>query len=242
VKLIESSKIWGAILCVFVAAFGLVGCQTKSELNRSNAEDGVSLLFRKGSEWTYAGQLEWTVGTQIFATNIQWTMSVVDVAKTTNAEVAIVRGFVSELAWYEPGMPVGFTVIAKVENWIYRFPCENEAAAQTQARKLIEEGVSADEEPWLDLPLAREKRWALNPERTDTFYCWRVEDEAMRRIAARGTNAREARTWQVVYRTNPDHQIFTVAEGVGIIAYEFAHHGTVASAKVELKAIKVPSD
>jgi hypothetical protein len=64
----------------------------------------------------------------------------------------------------------------------------------------------------------------------------------MRRIAARGTNAREARTWQVVYRTNPDHQIFTIAEGVGIIAYEFAHHGTVASAKVELKAIKVPSD
>jgi hypothetical protein len=199
--------------------------------------------LRKGCEWTYTGQVEWTINTQVFATNIQWTMKIIDVAKGPAAQTAMVRGFVSDLAWYEPPAPPQFTVIAKIQNRVYLISSQSEAEAHNQFRAIAQHGVNADAEPWLDLPLFKDKRWAFNPERTDLFYCWRVEDDAIQRNTLRKPNSiHNIRTWNVAYRSNPDHQIFTIADEAGIVAYEFAHHGTVASAKVVLSDLSVPHD
>jgi hypothetical protein len=207
----------------------------------ANLENPVSLLFKSGSEFTYTGRVEWSQGAQTFSTNLQWTMKVLDVAKTNNADIAIIRGFVTDLAWYEPTTKPQFTLLAKIENRIYRFQSENESAARAQARNILEHGVNADAEPWLDLPLAKGKRWAFDPSRADNFYCWYVEDESTQTLRVPGTDPQpNARTWTVLYRSNPDHQTFTIANGLGIIAYEFAHHGTAASAKVTLTAIHFP--
>ena len=41
-------------------------------------------------------------------------------------------------------------------------------------------------------------------------------------------------TWQIVYRSLPDHQIMEIAEGLGIVRYVYEHHGTVASVDARL--------
>jgi hypothetical protein len=211
--------------------------------NATNAATPVSLLFKPGCEFTYTGRVEWAKGTQIFSTNLQWTMKVLDVAQTNNADIAIIRGFVSDLAWYEPTTKPQFTLLAKIENRIYRFQSENESAASAQARNILEHGVNADAEPWLDLPLAKDKRWAFDPSRADNFYCWYVQDESTQTLRVPGTDPQpNAHTWTVLYRSNPDHQIFTIANGLGIIAYEFAHHGTVATANIVLTEIHLPKN
>lgn len=191
----------------------------------------------------YVGTLEWTVGTNVSRTNIDWVMEVIDVVKGEHAEATVLRGFLSNLAWHEPNMEPGFTVVAMEGNRVYQFPCDDESRARAEAEKIAANGVDSNAEVWLDLPLANGKRWAFDPDRKDLWYCWYVEDAELRTFAAPGLPTRErARTWTVVYRTAPDHQIFKIAEGVGIVGYEYEHHGTVARAKVALARMKSPRD
>ena len=225
-------------------ALVIAGCAARLNHGTSSPAADVSLLgLNKGSQFKYVGSLEWSNGTNISRTNIDWVMEVVDVVKGERAEAAIVRGFLSNLAWHEPNMDPGFTVIASEGNRVYQFACDDESLARAQAEKIAANGVDPNAEAWLDLPLANGKRWAFDPARADLWYCWYVEDEELRTYAAPGLPTHEkAQTWTVVYRSAPDHQIFKIAEGVGIVGYEFGHHGTVASAKVALSGMKSARD
>jgi len=92
-------------------ALVIVGCAARFNHDaRPGASDFSLLRLQKGSQWKYVGTLEWTVGTNISRTNIDWVMEVVDVVKRKGAETAVVRGFLSDLAWHEPNMDPGFTV------------------------------------------------------------------------------------------------------------------------------------
>ena len=228
-----------ALIAVVIA-----GCAARfNHPPNAQTPDASLLRLQKGSQFKYVGTLEWSVGTNISRTNIDWVMEVVDVVKGERAEAAIVRGFLGNLAWHEPNMEPGFTIIAREGNRVYQFPCDDESRARAQAEKIASDGVDSNAEVWLDLPLSNGKRWAFDPARADLWYCWYIEDEELRTYAAPGLPTHEkARTWTVVYRSAPDHQIFKIAEGVGIVGYEFGHHGTVASAKVALSGMKTARD
>jgi hypothetical protein len=229
-----------AVCAVVLIALVIAGCAARFHNDsKSGAADTSLLQLKKGSQFNYVGTLEWTVGTNVSRTNIDWVMEVVDVVKGERAEAAVVRGFLRDLAWYEPGEKPGFTVIASEHNRVYEISCEDESRARARAETIATKGMDPNAEAWLDLPLKNGKRWEFNPERIDLWYCWYVEDEELRTYAAPGLPTREkARTWSIVYRTAPDHQIFKIADGVGIVGFEYGHHGTVASAKVALSGMK----
>lgn len=235
-------KGWRA-LCFGMALLGgvvIAGCVAGMDRTSRTSSDGIGVLgLKKGWQGNYAAEVEWTVGTNVSSTNVDWVMEVVDVAEGERARAAVVRGFLKDLAWYEPGNERQFTVVAQEENRIYQIACEDEAGARLMAKRIAADGVAPETEVWLDLPLAQDKRWAFDRERADLWYCWRVEEEGLEAFAVKGAAGPEKRrTWKVVYRSAPDHQIYTIADGIGLVGYEFGHHGTVAGAKVTLKGMK----
>lgn len=217
----------------------IAGCVAGMDRGARTSSGGIGVLgLKKGWQGNYAAAVEWTVGTNVSSTNIDWVMEVVDVAEGERARAAVVRGFLKDLVWYEPGHERQFTVVAQEENRIYQIGCDDEAGGRLMARRIAAEGVAPGTEVWLDLPLAQDKRWAFDPERADLWYCWRVEEEGLETFAVKGVTGRETRrTWKVAYRSAPDHQIYTIADGIGLVGYEFGHHGTVAGAKVVLSSV-----
>ncbi len=203
--------------------------------------------LEKGTQWTYAGKVEWTADDSavVRSTNVQWVMDVVDVVQRGSVRASVVRGIPDELAWYEPARMPGFCVLLQVTNRVYRIEADNEKQAANLARELTDERhelpTSADE--WLVLPLAKGQRWAVDAaDRKDNWYCWYVQEQKMKRLKVEGYRARgRAAVWSLVYFTNPDHQIVDIAEGIGITRYVFVHHGTVFSAHVRLVSLKSPT-
>ena len=72
-------------------------------------------------------------------------------------------------------------------------------------------------------------------EKQAPMYCWAVDGITSNRtlkigkVAIQGTDE-----YQLIFRTNPDHEIMTLVPGVGITAWEYAHHGTTAEANLRL--------
>jgi hypothetical protein len=69
------------------------------------------------------------------------------------------------------------------------------------------------------------------PAREDTFYQWHVEARTDVDVPA----GRFKDCFALAYRTNPDHLMRWVCPGVGLVAWEYDHHGTVEQYRAELK-------
>jgi hypothetical protein len=153
----------------------------------------------------------------------------------------VVRGFVTELAWYEPGTEPSFGVIFTRKNCVYHLAARSEHEAKGIARNLTHTSgvITPGQEPWLVLPIIKDQRWANDPTREDSLYCWNVEAATHKRFKPLGLPD-TVPVWTIAYRTLPDHQIMEIAQGVGIVRYVFEHHGTVASAEMVLKSIEFP--
>jgi hypothetical protein len=88
------------------------------------------------------------------------------------------------------------------------------------------------------------KRWdniADDPNRADGWYCWHVEARKRRSIEIKGVPRTKADVvFTVAFRTNPSHELVEIVPGIGILRFEFEHHGTVASSDVRLIEFKRP--
>jgi len=204
--------------------------------------------LEKGNCWNYEGKIETTLAgsATVYSTNIAWDMVIVDSMQSTNVQAAVVRGFLDELPWYEPGCVPGFCVLLNFSNRVYRLnePDADRAAAlmraaMAQPGKFSAQTLDSDER--FVLPLARDKRWGGDVERKDGWYCWHVEQEQTAKLQIKGVTEHHPFTvFSIAYRTNPDHLIVDIAPGLGITRFVYAHHGTVATVQVRLVSFEYP--
>jgi len=236
------SKLRGTVqfLCWLLASGIACGADAPS---KPRAQCPIPL--EKGLRWIYAGTIEWTPPGRdggALTTNIEWVSEVLDVKESATARAAVVSGFPDELAGYEPGQAPGFSVLLSVSNRVYKVRADTFSKASRLEAELTRHPtgplLSAENE-WLSLPLALNQCWGGDTSRPDHWYCWNVESESSTIPHIPGFPAeRPVPVWTIAFRTNPDHQIFELAEGLGVTRYIFAHHGTVASAEVRLIAVK----
>ena len=201
-----------------------------------------------GNRWTYEGKIETTLvgSSTVFTTNICWVMEVVDSMKSTNAEAAVVHGFLNELPWYEPGQAPGFCVLLNVSNRVYKFEAQNEKEARSILQDVMNQSgkFSAEMEDFnelLVLPLAKGSRWGSDTEREDGRYCWCVEKAQSSKLRIKGYSGNTLPlVYTLAYRTNPEDVLLEIAAGLGITRCVYVHHGTVASVDVRLVSFKSP--
>jgi hypothetical protein len=185
-----------------------------------------------GTVWRYRATVEWTLdnSNRVRSATVTWTTSVVASQVLGGRQVIVVRGFPTDLCWYTPSIKPSLTVLTLARDGLYL----HKAAATDDAAGLL--AKASGEQPLGELVLRTNPRLgdcvSGTPERTDGLYCWNVQ----RIVRYRGRKG-----WSVAYRALPDHQVISFIPGVGVTAFEFAHHGTVASARAKLTSVHPPA-
>jgi len=71
--------------------------------------------------------------------------------------------------------------------------------------------------------------------RDDAHYCWVVATQETKELAEiKGFPGRSAEVSVLRYITNPDDTKIEISPGIGILAYQYHHHGTVAETSLSL--------
>lgn len=206
--------------------------------------------LEEGTQWVYEAQVQWTPVAGkgppgVRSNQFRWTANVVECVEGKGARAAVIHAWPDEVAGMDPEFPTSYAVLLESGNRLYRLLARNKSEAGRLARRLARspEEYAASNEVYLDLPLKVGKRWDGEVDylkRKDGWYCWRVETRKPEPIQIKGVSPAEAVVFTLAYRTNPDHQVVKIAPGIGIISFQYEHHGTVASSDVRLIEFKPP--
>ena len=226
--------------CVILAMVVLGGGLFASAGVDDGARQGFPLL--PGTEWIYRGFVRSadensTVGK---VTGVTWKMSVAHTVQRDGIFAAVVSGFPGDLNWSAGDAQPQLSMLIETEDSKFYLNSEwNTQAVKDQLDNPnypLRELVDADD--WfLQLPLAEGKKFCDQEAmaREDGEYCWVAGPPHPADLHGVKGVAPGARTaYELRYATNPDDTEMEFVEGIGITAYEYHHHGTVAETDVHL--------
>jgi len=73
--------------------------------------------------------------------------------------------------------------------------------------------------------------------RDDNMYCWVVSSvDRISLLKVKGLEPKEYQVYEVSFRTNPDDTVLQLLPGVGLISYQYHHHGSIADTELKLVA------
>ena len=210
---------------------------------QSSEPPAQSFPLVEGNRWVYYGTVKWTRPNSgdVIEQAIQWDMEVLKVVAREHVTGVLIKGFPSELAWYEDGQRPEEHLIVQVgpdKFYLLSGSQKDDAWAALQAGRVWLGSLLSESDLWLELPLMRGKVFGETESltRPDQWYCWHVEEELPADLSRiRGLSSQPStRTYQVALRTLPDHQIVSFVPGVGVTRYVYQHHGTVSEVDVSL--------
>lgn len=228
----------GFLLSLALLLFGLA-CTEKAK----PAEAGEDYPLAPGATWVYRGAVKWTPagGGPVRESVMTWRSEVVEVVWRQQVSGFLLRGFPSDLSWYEEGKQPGERLVVRIGPGLF-YVLEGERIrtalarlrdAQDSLQDLVKEG-----ELFLDLPLQPGKLFGETQmlSRTDLSYCWTVEDKRPFGAAALAGPAPPAgaEEFTVKMQSRPDHQVLRFVPGIGITGYAYVHHGTVSECDLRL--------
>jgi len=209
----------------------------------SNPEPQLDLFFplTPGTWWLYRGTVTWSdqqTEKEVHA-NVTLKMTVEKVIQKPEFTIAILSGFPRDLDWATgeaAAMPWLLIETKRHEVFLNSLPPDFDYA------KLEKDSVS------LDKLLAEDNllfRWPLKKgmkfgdaesvRRDDDHYCWVVTTQETKSLTdIKGLSSRSAEVFLLQYITNPDDTEMEISPGIGILSYQYHHHGTVAETTLTL--------
>jgi hypothetical protein len=173
-----------------------------------------------GASWTYQGSIRWAdekTG-EPRDQQVTWISEVVEVIDRGPVVAYVLRGHPADLVWSEGEAQRGDWLILRVDNRTFHLMRATPELVEQVRTAKDPRALAAPADVFLELPLRGGQRICKDPEAPE--YCWEVEDiEGGFRLA---------------YRTRPDHTVVDFAPGKGVVAYSYAHHGTLAEVDVAL--------
>jgi hypothetical protein len=186
----------------------------------------------KGNQWTYEAHIRYhdRATDSLIEKDLEWVMEVTELIPHGNTKAAIVKGFPTDLVWYEGKAERANYLLLVDSNKIFlsNLAPEDSLNIRVHDSKDALTNIKTGYNLMVDFPLVKGKTWGADPEmpqRADSMYAWVVQNTASTTQAA-----------GIKYNTNPDHSIFEIQPGVGITGYQFVHHGTVMELTMKLKS------
>jgi hypothetical protein len=186
--------------------------------------------LNKGNQWVYEANIKYhqKETDSTIEEKLVWTMEVLDTFRHGKYFAAVIKGFPTDLVWYNGKAERGNCVLLQDSNKFYL--CNNENFDSLLIRlknptdSLLDYVYSQN--ILFDFPLTKGKTWGGDPEmpyRSDSMYAWVVKQGSTDTSSA-----------SIQYYTNPDHSIFKFQPSVGITGYYFEHHGTIMELNMTL--------
>ena len=190
--------------------------------------------LEKGTTWVYRAHVKAAQpgSPEILEKDLRWKMTVEDASDQDDVSAALLLGSPWDLAWYTPDVqPTQFLVVRKASRYYFVRDKAPERFATVKSGAAFREEDFA-EDLWFTTPL-REGDAACPPEykQSAPMWCWSVEAIAKDVLPAK---YRKRDSYQLVYRSNPDHVLLAFTPGVGITWWQYVHHGTTSEATLTL--------
>jgi hypothetical protein len=204
----------------------------------SRAEEVMPVVIplTKGSYWIYNGTVKYQIEEKVYEKKLTWKMEVTDVIKNGNIIVAILKGHPADLQFFEEGRERGDYLIVKSGDKKYYLLYEIDKDLIEKVKK--GEDISSllnEQDLILDLPMFCGETFPKT-ERDDTWYAWYVQSTDY--IQIKNFNE-SAKRYTLIYRTSPDIRIIDYVRGLGILNYQYIHHGSVSECNLTLTEYKI---
>jgi hypothetical protein len=223
------------------AAFLLLGLFVAAAAAQTAAPSADPFPMSEGTYWIYRGTVRWTHDiNRVSATKVTWKTELRKVFRRGKLLAAVVNGFPSDMDWSDGNpTPTDSLVIRSGMDDYYLIDSD---MAQQSVKTLVDSGAPLerflnDDAVFLRLPLKKGKKFC-DPDgmaREDGMYCWvvsSVDPISLKAVKGLAPGMREA--YEIRYVTNPDDISYKFVPGVGIISYDYHHHGTVADTELKL--------
>jgi len=202
--------------------------------------------LEKGTFWIYRSETKFLVKNHASGKNdpktevLTWKMEVVDTVSRDQLFAALIKGAPFDLSWYEPGKERGDYLIVRVGTaGYYLFGGDSARSAWAKIKDESQSLADLDKggELLIDAPLMDGKVYAGDfANLARGRYCWLVEGEREfnpKRFPAAGKLV-TPRDFTLAFRTSPDHQILDFVPGLGIVGFQYVHHGTLSETDLGL--------
>jgi hypothetical protein len=197
----------------------------------------------KGTYWIYRG----TVGhfdaqsQKTVQMPVDWRTQVTKSVRRGNLRATVVNGFPADLDWSDGSPERKDSLIVQEDE--HRFYLINFDDAQNAMKEVQDPGKSlgdivTEDDLILELPLAKGKKFGCDAEamqREDSEYCWAVDSAHQTSLnEVKGITHDQRTAYTIRYATNPDDTSLDFVPSIGITAYQYHHHGTVADTELKL--------
>jgi hypothetical protein len=214
--------------------------KTPTTLSREPQPD-LFLPLTPGTWWLYRGTVTWAdAQTEKEAqANVTLKMTVEKVIQKPDLTIAILSGFPRDLDWAtgEVGaMPWLLIETKRHEVFFNSLPPDFDYAKLEKDAAPLEKFLS-DDNALFRWPLKKGMKFgdAESLRRDDGHYCWVVATQEIKKLdGIKGISPRSAEVFLLQYLTNPDDTEMEISSAIGILSYQYHHHGTVAETNLTL--------
>ncbi len=194
-----------------------------------------------GTYWVYRGTVDWTdpQTDKIAQTGVTLKMTVQRVIQKPEFAIAVLSGFPRDLDLANAEVaPMPWLLIETTRHEIYldSLPPDFDYAKLEQNAAALHKLLSEDN-LLFRWPLKKGLKFgdAESLQREDGQYCWVVSGQQKKDLRGiQGLSPHAAEVFILRYATNPDDTEYELSPGIGILSYQYHHHGTVADTSLTL--------
>jgi hypothetical protein len=240
----KTNRVWMllgvvAVSASFACMSGVMSTPTEQTTQDPTAVPEITdnyFPLNEGAYWVYKGTVKWEINQKIEEKSLTWKMEVIETIKSGPIIGYAMKGYPSDLAWYEEGKERSDYAIVQVgPSRFYKADIEVLERLRNETDSVG--NLIHESQQFLDIPLLPGKKFceAEQITRADGKYCWIVHEEEQ--IALDGITGIPSETkpaYMLTFATLPDHTIIQFVPEVGITQYIYVHHGTVSEVDVKL--------
>jgi len=237
--------IWLSAISLTASAAPLLICCTSLQAWPSKTQEPPkeNLYFPlvQGTSWVYQGTVRWfnAETDQEVSSEVTLTTKVERVIHKPGITFGVLSGFPADLDWSTGEVePKPFLLVEtdKHEVFLDPVPPDFDYAKLEKDSKLLQPFL-AEDNLFFRWPLKKGIKFG-DPEQTkreDNKYCWVVDEHAAKELRdIRGIPVQRTEVSVLRFVTNPDDTKVELTPGIGILSYEYHHHGSTADTSVRL--------
>ena len=231
----------------FLESGGFAGNARRTSISKpptaSTPQPQSDLFFplTPGTWWLYRGTIRWTESetNKPAASRASIKMQVEKVIRKPEFTIAVISGFPGDLDWSNGQVDPKPSLLIETRNhgiFLDEMPPDFDYAKLEKDAPSLDKFLSQDN-LLFSWPLKKGMKFG-DPEsvrRPDDRYCWVVATQQKKVLKEiKGILPKPVEVFLLQFVTGPDDEQMEIAPGIGILSYQYHHHGTVAETSLAL--------